>query len=152
MTAKGVGWRGGSSVLLVVKTGENHRLVASHWQTLSHNIHIAMSWIRTTTLVVICTDCICTGSFNPTTIRSRPPTPPPICILKFTFAMSCNIDIVCQWLARSRWFSPVFTTNKTDDSDINEILLKVLLNLTPQYIYIYNKAYQCQNTDYWMNK
>jgi hypothetical protein len=54
--------------------------------------------------------------------------------------------------ATSRWFSPVFTTNKTDDSDINEILLKVLLNLTPQYIYIYNKAYQCQNTDYWMNK
>jgi len=26
------------SVLLVEKTGENHRTVASHWQTLSHNV------------------------------------------------------------------------------------------------------------------
>jgi hypothetical protein len=26
------------SVLLVEETGENHRPVASHWQTLSHNV------------------------------------------------------------------------------------------------------------------
>jgi len=26
------------SVLLVEKTGENYRPVASHWQTLSHNV------------------------------------------------------------------------------------------------------------------
>jgi hypothetical protein len=25
-------------VLLVEETGENHRAVASHWQTLSHNV------------------------------------------------------------------------------------------------------------------
>ena len=40
-------WR---SVLLVKETGENHRPVTSHWQTLSHNVvwvHLAMSDIRT---------------------------------------------------------------------------------------------------------
>jgi len=34
----GISWR---SVLLVVETwlpGENHKPVASHWQTLSHNV------------------------------------------------------------------------------------------------------------------
>ena len=30
-----ISWR---SVLLVEETGENHRLVASHWQTLSYNV------------------------------------------------------------------------------------------------------------------
>jgi hypothetical protein len=40
-------------------------------------------------------------------------------------------DKVSQWLTASRWFSPgtpVFSTNKTDRHDINEILLKVALN------------------------
>ena len=40
-------------------------------------------------------------------------------------------DKVCQWLATGRWFSPgtpVSFTNKTDRHDINEILLKVVLN------------------------
>ena len=36
------------SVLLVEETGENHRPVASHWQTLSHNVvHLALIEIRT---------------------------------------------------------------------------------------------------------
>jgi hypothetical protein len=39
------------SVLLVEETGgpgESHRLVASHWQTLSHNVvHLALIEIRT---------------------------------------------------------------------------------------------------------
>ena len=43
-----VSWR---SVLLVEETGgpgENHRPVASHWQTLSHNVvHLALIEIRT---------------------------------------------------------------------------------------------------------
>jgi hypothetical protein len=40
-------------------------------------------------------------------------------------------DKVCQWLATGRWFSPgipVSSTNKTNLSDIAEILLKVALN------------------------
>ena len=40
-------------------------------------------------------------------------------------------DKVCQWLATGRGFSPctmVSSTNKTDRHDINEILLKVVLN------------------------
>jgi len=40
-----ISWR---SVLLVDETGENHRPVASHRQTLSHNVvHIALIEIRT---------------------------------------------------------------------------------------------------------
>ena len=42
-----ISWR---SVLLVEETGgpgENHRPVASHWQTLSHNVvHLALTEIR----------------------------------------------------------------------------------------------------------
>jgi len=53
------------SVLFVEETrgpGENHRPVASHWQTLSHNVTYILPWSRfkLTTSVVICTDC--TGS------------------------------------------------------------------------------------------
>jgi len=47
-------------------------------------------------------------------------------------------DKVCQWLAAGHWFSPatpVFSTNKTDYHDIQnvtEILLNVALNaITP---------------------
>jgi hypothetical protein len=54
------------------KTGEpreNYRLVASHWQTLSHNVPLAWAGFELTTLLVIDTDCI--GSYT-TNIRSRP--------------------------------------------------------------------------------
>ena len=40
-------------------------------------------------------------------------------------------DKVCQWLATGQWFSPgpsVSSTNKTDNHDKTEILLKVVLN------------------------
>jgi hypothetical protein len=50
-----ISWR---SVVLVEETGENHRSVASHWQTLSH---LALSGIRT--LVMTGTGCI--GSHKP---------------------------------------------------------------------------------------
>jgi hypothetical protein len=54
-----ISWR---SVLLVEETwepGENHRPVASHSQTLSHNVvHLALIEIRTPASVMIGTDCI----------------------------------------------------------------------------------------------
>ena len=37
-------------------------------------------------------------------------------------------DKVRQLLATDQWFSPVSSTNKTDDHDVTEILLKVALN------------------------
>jgi len=46
-------------------------------------------------------------------------------------------DIVCQWLATGRWFSPgtpVSSRNKTDHHDITEILLKVALSTMNQPI------------------
>jgi hypothetical protein len=33
-------------------------------------------------------------------------------------------DKVCQWLATGQWFSPVYSTNKTDYHDITERVLK----------------------------
>ena len=42
-----------------------------------------------------------------------------------TWACTTLCDKVYQWLATSKWFSLVFTTNKTDRHNITEILLKV---------------------------
>jgi hypothetical protein len=36
----------------------NHRPFSSHWQTLSHNVHLAWAGFELATLVVIGTDCI----------------------------------------------------------------------------------------------
>ena len=57
-----ISWR---SVLLMEETGEpgeNHRPVASHWQTYS--------WFELTTSVVICTDCIssCKSNYHKITV------------------------------------------------------------------------------------
>ena len=61
-------WR---SVLLVEETGENHRPVASNWQTLSHNVvHLARPRFVLTTSVVIGTDCICSCKSNYHTIMA----------------------------------------------------------------------------------
>ena len=51
-------------------------------------------------------------------------------------------DKACQWLAAGRWFSPgtpVSSTNKSDQHDLTEILMKVALNtkpLHPPFIYM----------------
>ena len=53
-----ISWRW---VLLVEETRVlrvNHRPVSSHWQTLSHNVHLAWVGFELTTLVVIGTDFI----------------------------------------------------------------------------------------------
>ena len=52
------------------------------------------------------------------------------CVLDTTIC-----DEVCQWFATGRWFSPgtsVSSTNKTDRYDLNEIVLKVTLNIINQ--------------------
>ena len=59
-------WR---SVLLVEKIGESHRTIASHCQSLSHDV---VSGFKLTTLLVINTDCTC--SVHPTSIRPGPRT------------------------------------------------------------------------------
>ena len=65
------------SVLLVEETGENHRLIGSHWQSLSHRV--VSSGIR---IYYFSTDY--TGSCK-YTIRSRPPRPFPIFTLSVEF-------------------------------------------------------------------
>jgi len=69
-----ISWR---SVLLMEEPGgpgENHRPVASHWQTLPHNVvHFALIEIRTHNIsVVISTDCIGSGKSNYHTTTTAP--------------------------------------------------------------------------------
>jgi hypothetical protein len=55
--------------------------------------------------------------------------------LAMVFSSTTLCDKVCQWLATGQWFSlstPVSSTNKTGRHDVNEILLKVALNLINQ--------------------
>ena len=71
-----ISWR---SVLLVEEIGgpgENHQPVASHWQTLSHNVvHLALIEIRTHyTSVLIGTDCVGNCKFNYHTIMTTTAT------------------------------------------------------------------------------
>jgi hypothetical protein len=72
-----ISWR---SVLFVEEAGgpgENHRPVASHWQTLSHNVvHFAWSRFEHTTSVVVGTDCIgsCKTNYHATTDTTDPVT------------------------------------------------------------------------------
>jgi len=69
-------WR---SVLLVEETGvpgENHRPVASHWETLSHKVVSSTSHhaeFELTTLVVIVTDCTgsCKSKYHATTTAPK---------------------------------------------------------------------------------
>ena len=50
---------------------ENHRPVASHWQTLSHNVvHLALIVIRTHNISAIDTDCIGSCKSNNHTITA----------------------------------------------------------------------------------
>ena len=66
------------SALLMEKTtgpGENHGPVASHWQTLSHNVvHLPWSRFELTTSVVIGTDCIgsCKSNYYTITATTAP--------------------------------------------------------------------------------
>jgi hypothetical protein len=70
-----ISWR---SVLLVEETGvhgENHRSVASHWKTLSHNVvHLALIEIRNHKWWYIGTDCIgiCKSSYHTITATTAP--------------------------------------------------------------------------------
>jgi len=63
------------SVLLVEGTRENHQPVASHWQTLSHNVvssTLHHEWgFELTTLVVIGTDCTGCCKSNYHTIMTK---------------------------------------------------------------------------------
>ena len=83
------------SVLLVEKTWENHRPVASHWQTVPHNVVSSISRherVRTHNLVVICTDCSGSWKFNYHTITTT--TTPDLSFLK----LLSQTTIFSRWL------------------------------------------------------
>ena len=53
-----ISWRSVISVEETKRPGKNHRPVASHWQTLSHNVaHLPWSRFELTTSAVIDNDC-----------------------------------------------------------------------------------------------
>ena len=62
-------------------------------------------------------------------------------------------DQVCQWLVAGRWFSlgtPISPTNKTDNKDITEILLKVAFNTINQTSKRYKPIlYPLSRDKYW---
>ena len=101
-----ISWR---PVLLVEETGvsgENHRHVASDWQTLSHILYrVYLTWagFELTTLVVTCTDCICS---YPTAIRSRP--------RRFTYDsfLVMKIEYIAHKLHHSTCVWPHYFTNR----------------------------------------
>jgi len=90
------------SVLLVEETRvpeENHRPVASHWQTLSHNVvHLAMSRFKLVTSVVVGTDCIgsCKSNYHAITTTMYPPWIQNMC----TFDMCRRLCFVNDWPSR----------------------------------------------------
>jgi len=65
-----ISWR---SVLLVEKTGVNHRLATSHRQILLYRVHLTLNEVRTI-LVVIGTDCIvsCNSYYHAITATTAP--------------------------------------------------------------------------------
>ena len=78
------------SVLLVEETGENHRPVTSHWQTLSHNVvHLTLIEIRTS--MVIGTDCVgsCKSNYHTITIT----TAPKLCLLFRSYRLNQLINL-----------------------------------------------------------
>ena len=83
------------SILVVEETGvpgENHRPVASHWQTLSHNVvHLPWSRFKLTTSVVIGTDCIGSCKSNYHTITTM--TAPHLLIIQFILDKLCTFTI-----------------------------------------------------------
>ena len=86
-----ISWR---SVLLVEETRvprENHLPVASHWQTLSHNVVSSTSvGFELTTLVVICTDCTGSCKSNYHTILT-------MMVPKSTFVFFIGLNITRTW-------------------------------------------------------
>ena len=104
-------------VLLVEETGgsgENHRLFASHWQTLSHNVvHLALRF-ELTTYVVIDNDCIGSCKFSYHTIKATTDR-----LLHYQFS---EIQYFCTFaLALCHWYK----------------LIKTIVQLT----YLYNKTF-----------
>jgi hypothetical protein len=113
-----ISWR---SVLLVEETGvqrENHRPVASHGQTLSHNVvHLALIEIRTHwnwsydswIYNYLCNQCLS----------------PLLLWVRISIRARCTTlcDKVCQWLVAGRWFFPGPPISSTNNKHFYDIFL-----------------------------
>ena len=67
-------------------------------------------------------NCLCNQCLSRLTLWGRIP-------VRLGVLDTTLYDNVCQWLASGGWFSPVFSTNKTDRHETTEILLKVVLSI-----------------------
>ena len=74
------------------ETGENHRPVASRWQTLSHNV----VWVESNSLMVICTDCMGSYKSNYQTITTTM-VPSFYMCTNISFVLSILVLPLCLW-------------------------------------------------------
>jgi len=103
----------GSDFFVMEETGvswENHRHVASHWQTLSHNV-VSRSprheLVQSHNLVVMGTDCTGSWIFNYHTIMTT--TAPVVVHWLYTFIwLSTNIDWFIGVYHQTRSISVIF--------------------------------------------
>ena len=118
-----ISWR---SVLLVEETGgprENHRPIASHWQTLSHNVvHTDLIEIQTHN---ISTDCIgsCKSNYNTITATTAPIVKVRIPVYKYISLITCS----AKYLSMSSTLcvnskSNISTSFKTSSMFISSLL------------------------------
>ena len=79
--------------------GENHRPVASHWQTLSHNVVSSTPWLSEfeLTLVVICTGCIGHHKSNYHTITNTTASIQVVYQLSMYLRLSHDFHWLCKW-------------------------------------------------------
>ena len=107
-----ISWR---SVLLVKETGgpgENHRTVASHWETLSHNVvHLALIEIRSHNI----SGCIGSGKSNYHMISRRPLN---------------AIEYICKWTR--------YKGQNMEHRGHHAILHNICLKLPVLHVILYN--------------
>jgi hypothetical protein len=121
------------SVLLVEETavpGENQRSFASHWQTLSHNVHLATNGFELNDVVVIGIGC--TGSCNYKTITT---TTVPLAIM-FVGLIINNLflSLTSLWI-----FNHEQTLQVNSTFNFVHVLINWLRRARDQFICVYMK-------------
>ena len=98
-----ISWR---SVLLVEGTGENHRPVASHWPTFSHNVvHLTLIEIRTHNII----GCIGSCKSNYHTITATT-THASLSYVMAIYTVTCNFKLLIllkNWRMKSVLFQSI---------------------------------------------
>ena len=114
------------SVLLVKVTGENHRLVASLWQTFSHNVVSPWTGFELTSLVVIGTDCTgsCKSNYHAITTTTASSGKDTL----HTLIMYLMYVVVVESIVRWKWYPRNITDLQQVTYKVNLIKNRCLLD------------------------